>query len=254
MIRLIFLLLCTQMLQAQDFSAYKKELFIRGRDTLRYRMLYPEKSKSYPLVVFLHGAGERGNDNEHQLDLGASLFLNDSVRKRFPAIVIFPQCPFDSTWNRFTTGPDTTDVYNASLDTSALTTPERLVKQLMDSLADNNIADKKRIYIGGLSLGGFGTYDLVIHYPDYFAAAFPICGNANVKLYTARASHVPVWFFHGEADEVIYIKPNRDLYKALKDKGAKNIRYNEYPGVHHNSWINAFAEPDLLPWIFSFKK
>src|SRR5580692_10380315 len=88
---------------AQDLSAYEKEFFIRGADTLRYRILYPgnyKKEKPYPLVVFLHGGGERGNDNEHQLDLGASLFLRDSLRKQFPAIVIFPQCPSDSLWTK----------------------------------------------------------------------------------------------------------------------------------------------------------
>ncbi len=243
--------------QAQDFSAYKKELLVKGTDTLRYRILYPENydtKKSYAMVVFLHGAGERGNDNEHQLDLGAALFLEDSVRKQFPAIVIFPQCPFDSTWNRFTVRSDTTELYNRSLDTSAPTTPEHLVKLLLDSLADNKIADKKRLYIGGLSLGGFGTYDLVIHYPHYFAAVFSICGNANVELYTKRASSVPLWIFHGAIDNVIPVQPNRDLYKALQKVHAKNVKYTEYPGVQHNSWINAFADPELLPWLFSFKR
>lgn len=256
LLSLLALIIYTHCSQAQDFSAYQKHVFIHGADTLRYRILYPENYKPtpYPLVVFLHGAGERGNDNEHQLDLGASLFLKDSLRKQFPAIVIFPQCPFDSTWNRFTTGQDTTDTYNRSLDTSALTTPERLVKLLMDSLATNNIADKKRIYIGGLSLGGFGTYDLVIHYPGYFAAAFSICGQANLRLFTEKARNVPLWIFHGEVDNVIPVTPNRELYKSLKHHGAKNVKYTEYPGVYHNSWVNAFAEPNLLPWLFSFKK
>ncbi|MBE9463637.1 prolyl oligopeptidase family serine peptidase [Dyadobacter subterraneus] len=254
---LLALLLYTYFSHAQDFGAYKKELFIQGTDTLRYRILYPEKynkKKAYPLVVFLHGAGERGSDNEHQLDLGASLFLEDSVRKKFPAIVIFPQCPTDSTWNSFITKSDTTEAYNLTLNIVGLTIPELLVKQLMDSLAENKIADKKRIYIGGLSLGGFGTYDLVIHYPDFFAAAFSICGQANVKLFTENASRVPIWIFHGDVDSVIPVQPNRDLYKALQKIGAKNVKYTEYPGVNHNSWINAFAEPNLLPWLFSFKK
>lgn len=256
-ISILTLLICNHFSHAQDFSAYKKALFIRGIDTLRYRILYPEgyeSQKSYPLVVFLHGAGERGNDNEHQLDLGASLFLRDSLRNQFPAIVVFPQCPFDSTWNRFTVPSDTTEAYNRSLDTSAPTTPERLIKLVMDSLSENKIVDKKRIYIGGLSLGAFGTYDLVIHYPYYFAAAFAICGQANVRLFTEKAANVPIWIFHGDIDNVIPVQPDRDLYKALKKAGAKNLKYIEYPGVMHNSWINAFAEPALFPWLFSFKK
>lgn len=248
---------------AQDLGAYKKQLFVRGSDILRYRILYPENYKkeiAYPLIVFLHGAGERGNDNELQLYFGASLFLRDSFRKRFPAIVIFPQCPKDSFWNRFagqfnaTVSAKYTVETNLTLNTLGLSTPERLVKLLIDSLADNKIADKKRIYLGGLSLGGFGTYDLVIHYPGYFAAAFPICGQANVKLYTERAANVPVWIFHGAIDNIIDPQPDRNLIKALQSVGAKNAKYTEYPNVQHGSWVNAFAEPSLLPWLFSFKK
>lgn len=258
-VSLFILVISIQISQAQDFSAYKRELFMRGVDTLRYRILYPEnykKEKLYPLVVFLHGAGERGNDNEHQLDLGASLFLKDSVRKKFPAIVIFPQCPPDSLWNKLPPGPpyDTTVAFNHTMNTLALSTPERLVKLLIDSLVEYKIADKKRIYLGGLSLGGFGTYDLIIHYPDYFAAIFPICGQANVALYPKRAANVPVWIFHGASDNVINPWPDRSLFKALQSIGAKNARYTEYPGVKHDSWVRAFAEPDLLPWLFSFEK
>jgi predicted peptidase len=257
-ISIFLLLISIHFAKAQDLSQYKKALFIREADTLRYRILYPpnyEVRKPYPLVVFLHGAGERGNDNEHQLDLGASLFLRDSVRKKYPAIVVFPQCPKDSLWNRFSAPKaDTTVAYNHSMNRLSLSTPERLVKLLMDSLVKNKIADKKRVYLGGLSLGGFGTYDLIIHYPNYFAAAFPICGQVNVKLYPEKAARVPVWIFHGADDDVIPPGPDRELIKALNNVGAKNAKYSEYPGVKHNSWDNAFAEPDLLPWLFSFKK
>jgi predicted peptidase len=256
---LFALLISIHFSQAQDFSAYKKKIFIRRGDTLRYRILYPEnykKEKAYPLVVFLHGAGDRGNDNERQLVNGASLFLRDSLRKQFPAIVVFPQCPPDSFWNGFTVRMDTAtaEEWNRSLNASRLSTPERLVKLLMDSLVKNKIADEKRVYLGGLSLGGFGTYDLVSHYPNYFAAAFPICGQANVKLYPERAAKVPVWIFHGALDNVIDPQPDRNLIKALHNVGAKNAKYTEYPNVGHNSYVNAFAEPGLLPWLFSFKK
>ncbi|GAA3990659.1 alpha/beta hydrolase-fold protein [Mucilaginibacter dorajii] len=256
---LILLLFSGLFLQAQDTSAYKKALFISGHDTLRYRIMYPsnyEAGHSYPLVVFLHGAGERGNDNEKQLWHGADLFLGDSVRKKFPAIVVFPQCPTDSSWSRFTKMTDTTtaDVRNRALNTYALTTPERLVKLLINKLVRRRVADKNRIYLGGLSLGGFGVYDLVIHYPKYFAAAFTISAQANVKLYTQKARYFPIWIFHGDSDNTISVQPDRDLYKAMQGVGAKNVKYTEYPGVQHNSWDNAFAEPKLLPWLFSFRK
>src|ERR1700744_4701956 len=138
--------------QAQDFSAYKKAFFIRGKDTLRYRILYPENydsKKSYPLIVYLHGAGFRGNDNEQQLGANSKYygagkdFLIDSVRKKYRAIVVFPQCPADSMWFKIPPGPpyDTTAAFNHKMNTLALSTPERMVKLLMDSLAKHKIAD-----------------------------------------------------------------------------------------------------------------
>jgi predicted peptidase len=259
MISILTLLICNHFSEAQDYSAFQKALFIRGKDTLRFRILYPENYKremTYPLIVYLHGAGLRGNDNEHQLVESARFFLDDKIRNKFPALVVFPQCPFDSMWFNIPPGPpyDTTVAFNHQMNTLTLSTPERLVKLLMDSLADHKVADIKRIYLGGCSLGGFGTYDLVIHYPDYFAAAFPVCGQGNVALYPEKASNVPVWIFHGEADDVINPWPDRSMIKALQHIGAKNARYTEFPGAKHNIEVNVFAEPGLFPWLFSFKK
>lgn len=240
-----------------QYDDYEKKIFVRGSDTLRYRILFPlqyDQSKTYPLVVFLHGSGERGNDNAAQLSHGGDLFLRDSVRKKYPAIVIFPQCPDQQAWSVFGKNRDTSALFYKTLNTAGLSTPERLVKELMDSMALKGPANKKRIYIGGLSLGGFGTYDLVIHYPNYFAAAFPICGQANVTLYTSVASGVPLWIFHGALDNVVSPQPDRELYQALISKKAKNVRYTEYPNANHNSWDDAFAEPNLLSWLFSNTK
>jgi predicted peptidase len=254
----ICFLSCLQALLAQDSSLYQRAEFVRDGDTLRYRILYPENAepgKIYPLIVFLHGSGERGSDNALQLFHGGDLFLKSDLRKQYPAVVIFPQCPLGQAWSVFPHGHrDTTDGFNQLLNLDTLSTPERLVKGLMDSLARHKRIDKKRIYLGGLSLGGFGTYDLVIHYPKYFAAAFPICGQANIPLYVKKAKSLPVWIFHGAKDNVVNPKPDRDLIRTLKDAGAKNARYTEYPEATHNSWDNAFAEPDLLPWLFSQKK
>jgi predicted peptidase len=259
------LLIIPHFSQAQDFHLYQKALFIKGKDTLRYRILYPENydsKKSYPLIVYLHGAGFRGNDNERQLGGSAPYygagkdFLKDRFRKKFPELVVFPQCPADSMWFKIPPGPpyDTTAAFNHQMNTLALSTPERLVKLLTDSLAEHQIADRKRIYLGGTSLGAFGTYDLIIHYPGYFAAAFPICGQANVELYPKRAAGVPVWIFHGAIDDVINRWPDRSLIKALHHSGAKNAKYTEYPGLKHDIEASVFAEPELFPWLFSFKK
>jgi predicted peptidase len=247
-----------QMDDTTGFYQYEKRLFIQGNDTLRYRVLYPlqyNSNKPVPLIMFMHGSGERGNDNEKQLWHGGALFLKDSIRNMNPAIVIFPQCPNDSAWNRFNRSAPRTDSFYLSLNHSTdLSTPERLVKLLMDSLAQHRITDKKRMYIGGLSLGGFGTYDLLTKYPNYFAAAFPICGMTNVPLYTQRAYKVPLWIFHGAKDDVVSPEPDRLLYKALQTKKGARVQYTEYPDVGHNSWDNAFAEPNLLPWVLTQKR
>jgi predicted peptidase len=252
---IIGILLFVQSAYSQDFSAYSKKIFIRNGDTLRYRILYPsryKKRKAYPLIVFLHGSGERGNDNESQLLHGGSLFLKKNIRKYFQAIVVFPQCPADSAWSRFKRDPSTRELI---FDNDALpTTPQVLVKNLVDSLTDNRIADDKRVYLGGLSLGGFGTYDLLCRYPDYFAAAFPICGAANIPKFLEEAKNVPLWIFHGALDNVVLPKEDRDLYMALMTRGVTTVSYTEYPQATHNSWDNAFAEPRLLPWLFSHKK
>ena len=175
-----------QMDDTTGFHQYEKKLFVQGNDTLRYRVLYPlhyNSNKPVPLIVFLHGSGERGSDNEKQLLHGGALFLKDSIRNINPAIVVFPQCPDDSAWSRFDRSAPRGDSFYLSLNQSPdLSTPERLVKLLMDSLLQHHIADKKRLYIGGLSLGGFGTYDLLTKYPNYFAAAFPICALSGIIL------------------------------------------------------------------------
>lgn len=252
---LFLFLAATQHASAQKLDAYEKKLFIDGRDTLRYRILYPEgykKRKPYPLIVFLHGSGERGRDNEAQLIHGGNLFVNDMVRKHFKAIVVFPQCPPDSAWARNKRKPNSDE--RIFLSDEAPPVPQQLVKKLMDSLLENNIADSKRMYLGGLSLGGFGTYDLLMRHPAYFTAAFPICGACNIPMYLERAGNTPLWIFHGALDTAVPPGSDRELYKALMTKGGTNVTYTEYPQAGHNSWDSAFAEPRLLPWLFRKKK
>ena len=249
------LIFCSTVSAQEGLNLYEKKLFIKGADTLRYRILYPKKykkRKSYPLIVFLHGSGERGNDNEKQLFHGGDLFVKEEVRKYFPAIVIFPQSPVNITWSNFkrTLGKNDWQFF----PDQPPTIPQQLVKDLLDSFVNNKMADSKRVYIGGISLGGLGTYEMLIRYPDYFAAAFPICGAVSVPQFLASASPLPLWIFHGALDASVTPEYDRDLYKALMTRGAKNVNYTEYPKAGHNSWDSAFAEPKLLPWLFSNKK
>jgi predicted peptidase len=243
---------------AQDTSAYEKKLYISGTDTLRYRILYPEnysQKKRYPVIVVLHGSGERGRDNAIQLVHGAKLFVADSNRTKYPAIVIFPQCPSDSGWARTVSRTDSvTKIRTFTFPSNTVaTTPMRLVKEMLDQLQKEKHADPKRMYVGGLSMGGFGTFDMLARYPGYFVASFPICGGGDTTNAAKITGKTSLWVFHGGADPVVNPQNSRDYVAALKEHGA-DVQYTEYPGVGHNSWDNAFAEPQLLPWLFSHKK
>jgi len=190
----LFVIFFFQEANAQELGAFEKKQFIRGKDTLRYRILYPrkyKKRKAYPLVLFLHGSGERGRDNEAQLMHGGKFFVEENIRKEFPAIIIFPQCPQDSTWSRSKRASNSDK--RIFLSDEAPPVSQQLVKELVDSLSEKKVVDNRRRYLGGLSLGGFGTYDLLIRYPDYFAAAFPICGAANISLFLERSAQIPLW-------------------------------------------------------------
>lgn len=242
--------------RGQDHSLYEKQLFILGADTLPCRILTPQNyhpEKKYPVIVFLHGSGERGSDNELQLKWGADLFIDSANRSRFPAIVIFPQLATNSTWARTSNIKDPNDsVGRLGVMDKAPTASMRLLLSFLDTLVHNKTIDKNRIYIGGLSLGGFGTFDALQLRPDLFAAAFPICGGGDPAFVKSYRKNLSVWVFHGDADLTVPVINSRVMVEAMK-KARINVRYSEYVGVGHDSWIRAFAEPDLLPWLFAQK-
>lgn len=224
------------------------------KDTLPYRVLLPQnfnKSKAYPLMLFLHGAGERGSDNELQLVHGSDLFLKAETRKEYPAIVVFPQCAVDSTWSGYTWLEDGTLNYNSSKIQNSPVVHQKLVKALIAELNQNYKLDHNRFYIGGLSMGGMGTFETVRNNPKLFAAAFPICGGAHPSI-AAQLSTPKWWIFHGEDDEVVLPENSKLIYEAIKALGA-DVKLSLYPGVGHDSWTNAFEEPELLEWLFEQK-
>jgi predicted peptidase len=242
---------------SQDLSLYKKKEFVSSNGTrLPYRILLPENynpRKKYPLILFLHGAGERGNDNEKQLTHGAKLFLSDENRKNFPAIVLFPQCPENNYWAQATIDRTTTP-FKISLDYSKPETePLKAAIELINSLQTEKRVIKKQIYIAGLSMGGMGTFEAVYRHPKLFAAATPICGGGDLNRYDKRVSKVPFRIFHGDADAVVDVNLSRQMVEKLKSLSVEVI-YKEYPGVNHNSWDNAFAEPDYISWMFTKKR
>lgn len=242
---------------AQDKSEFQKKEFIDAKgDTLRYRILFPknyDKTKKYPLVLFLHGAGERGRDNEKQLTHGSKLFLKDEYREKYPAIFLAPQCPENQYWAsvKIDRGkmPLALD-FNYEND---ITHPLHAALELTKTLIKNERVDKHRIYIMGLSMGGMGTFEAVYRQPKLFAAAIPICGGADAKAYTKKAAKVPFWLFHGDKDGVVEVRYSREMYARLQELKS-DVKYTECTGVNHNSWDNAFAEPALFEWLFSKKK
>lgn len=236
---------------------FRKETYISGNDTLPYRILMPlhyDASKKYPLVLILHGAGERGNDNEAQLVHGAYLFLKDTVRKNYPAIVVFPQCPAESYWSNVKFNYDNPGGARAFefLADAEPTIAMKLVQELLYRLLKEYAVNKKQVYVGGLSMGGMGTFEMVRRNPKLFAAAFPICGGGAAAT-APLMKKVKWWVFHGDTDDVVPASLSTEMVNALKMAGA-DVKYSLYQGVNHNSWDNAFAEPGLLPWLFSIHK
>jgi predicted peptidase len=244
---------------AQDTALFKKSIFVKGRDSLNYRILYPIKydvNKKYPVVLFLHGAGERGSDNEKQLVHGSKLFLDSANRVKFPAFVIFPQCPEASFWAKMKRELDGTADSLGNfhfISTGSPNKPLELVMNLIDSFAKTPQVNTKKIYVAGLSMGGMGTFEILWRKPNFFAAAIPICGGGDPEKVAMYSKNFPIWVFHGGADNVVPVSNSRLMVNTLKAGGAK-VDYTEYPGVGHNSWDNAFAEDALLDWLFSQAK
>jgi len=235
-------------------NEFEKKVYVTAAgDSLNYRLLRPEleqEGELYPLVLFLHGAGERGSDNEKQLFHGSQMWLNPVNRENYPAFVLFPQCPESGYW-AYTERPSSfePDQMPAFVPLSPIFT---VLKELLDTYLDMPQVDKKRIYIIGLSMGAMGTYDLTIRYPELFAAAIPICGTVNPDRLKA-AKDVKFHIFHGDADSVVPVSGSRQAYRALKAVGA-DVKYTEFPGVTHGSWNPAFTQPYFMNWLFSQKK
>lgn len=246
-----FFLILSSQVQAQDFEDYQKEQFIQEKDTLNYRILFPKnfsKDSTYPVVLMLHGAGERGNNNEAQLVHGGKLFLEK--REEFPAIVIFPQAPKEDYWAKVEVERDSVPYEFHFKNKSEPTTALNLVMKLLDSISSEKYVDQNRIYVGGLSMGGMGTYELLSRKPEMFAAAFAICGGADPAIVENYRKGLNIWIFHGEQDDIVLPKYSKIMAREINSKGG-NAKLSLYPEDDHNSWDTAFAEPHFLPWLFS---
>lgn len=252
----LLLLLVGSILNAQDLKKYDRGSFIKGKDSIYYRILFPENfnpTQKYPIVFVLHGRGESGNDNEKQLTHGAKLFLEDDVRKNFPAIVVFPQCPVESYWANVNITTNEKGKRNFSfVEDGKPTKAMHALKGMVKDFLRKPYVDKNQVYVGGLSMGGMGTYELLRRQRRTFAAAFAICGGDNtnnIKKYQT----VPLWIFHGGKDDIVDPAFSMAIAERLKTVGGE-VKFTLYPDANHNSWDSAFAEPELLPWLFSHKR
>jgi len=190
------LFLKTQFVYSQSSSRFSFNKYIDKGDTLNYRQLYPDSDplRKYPLVIFLHGSGERGNHNEAQLKWAVTNFASDENMMKYPAFVIAPQCPQNMDWSNFSR----TDMKLQP----APTKPMELLMGLIRQLINTQPIDSNRIYITGLSMGGYGTYDAIERYPHLFAAAVPVCGAGDTSR-VASIKHLSIWIFHGAEDPAV---------------------------------------------------
>jgi predicted peptidase len=246
---LAFLLVACLRIKAQPVLFYTKAVYTTGNDSLRYRLLYPlhySKHKRYPLVLFLHGAGQRGTDNEAQLTGVPKVLTDTAGREKYPCFILVPQCPKNDVWVKFPHFP-------GNIQTTELPTRSALaVLAALDSLVTQLPVDRTRVYITGYSMGGEGAFDFLTRRPHLFAAAIPISSVAD----TAKARliyQIPVWAFHGDQDDVNDVKYFRLMIAALKKNNGAPI-YTEYPGFKHNIWGKVYNEPGLFEWLFEQKR
>lgn len=212
---------------------------------LPYRLFSPElrRGKRYPLVLWLHGGGGRGDDNLQQLRegnaIGARIWTEPKQQAANPCFVVAPQCPANAMW---------TTIGERVRPTEQLWRVVDLLANLQTGLP----VDPARVYVTGQSMGGYATWALLAECPAAFAAAVPICGGGDSET-AKRMTGVPVWAFHGAQDRAVPVERSRTMIAAIRAAGGRP-RYTEYRDVDHVVWTRAFAEPALLPWVFAQRR
>ena len=252
---LVLALTFAHLLQAQeqllDTSLFEAHRHIEGNDTLPYRlyrsMAADTMSEPLPLVIFLHGAGERGNDNCAQLKHCIRYFLDDTVTTRYPFLLIVPQCSPEKRW--VSTDWSLPEHTMDSVPTAEL----RNVMSVLDSLTACGAVDSTRVYICGISMGGYGTWDALQRWPEKFAAAIPICGGGD-SAFAHAMKDIPVYIFHGLLDEIVMPSRSIQVYDALREAGNEEVVLITYPELGHACWDEAFSTAGLFEWLFGKRK
>lgn len=218
---------------------------------LPYRIYIPEdysEKYAYPVVVVLHGAGERGTDNTNQLNNLVPNLFNRTTSPFYQAIVIFPQCPADTQWvnTPWANG-------NYKVDRVPISKPLQATVELLDSLLEEYSINPNRQYVMGLSMGGFGTWDLLMRYPDRFAAAIPYCGGADTSK-AASLVNIPIHTFHDTTDGVVPCSGTQAMVEAIKAAGGTLIEYTETSRYGHDVWSPGSRDLALFRWLFEQRK
>ncbi len=224
-----------------------------GKDghTMPYRLFRPrmlDAGRTYPLVVFLHGAGGSGTDNRKQFTggnlAGSRVWALDANQARQPVFVISPQT--DQGWGE-RLNPKSTAQSSGGIAPGA-----KLLFELLDSVLPKLPIDRKRIYVTGQSMGGYGSFYVAMKRPGLFAAAVPVCGG-GIPAEANALRGVPLWAFHGNADPIVPVERSREMVQAIRAAGG-SVALTEYAGVAHNSWEFAYSEPELLGWLYAQHK
>ena len=214
---------------AQAEKAFEKEVMVKV--TLNYLLFRPEgydadKGKKWPLILFLHGAGESGNDLSKVKKHGIAKVVES--KSDFPFVAVSPQSS-GRGWNP--------DALNA----------------LLDEVMKENRVDPDRVYLTGLSMGGFGTWSLAAAHPERFAAIAPICGGGNPKE-AGKIKDLPIWVFHGDKDQTVPVARSKEMVEALKEAGAPEVKFTVYPEAGHDSWTETYDNPELFSWFLAHKR
>lgn len=231
-------------------SLWSKETYKNAKgDSLLYRQLFPDYNtvRKLPLVIFLHGSGERGNDNEAQLKWGVNNFASDKNLSMYPAFVIVPQCPENANWANISAYEKESLTF-AATPTKTMELLMELIQQTIKKLP----VDTNRIYITGLSMGGFGTFDAISRYPNLFAAAVPVCGGGDLASVPA-IKHIPMWVVTGAEDASVNPMLSLEMVRAMQKAGA-HPGFTQYPEVGHFSWIMAYSDALIMEWMFRQRK
>lgn len=216
-----------------------------------YRLFLPDNynpKKEYPIVLVFHGAGSRGNDNLKQLRPWVAGWMDAEVQKEHPSIILMPQCPKKQQWvnvpwkegsYRFKDIPESD--------------PMQLSKEIFDKVVQEYAVDKNRVYVMGMSMGGYGTWNFTMRYPKIVAAAVPICGAGDPSM-AKKIKRIPIWAFHGDKDPTVPLAGSTEMIEALTRFKKHKARLTIYKDVGHNSYELAWKNPALIDWVFSQHK